>query len=971
MLIRLIGPVRIATADRGAAIAAPKRACVLAALAARPGVPVSQADLIGRVWGADPPDTVTSVLYTYITHLRAGLRDTGAEIRRAGTAGYVLDVPEDQVDVHVVRALAAEAAAGGVGALEKWRRACELSDSVPLAGVGGQWAAEFREAFTQERLSILSDRFTAELAAGNHEAVLGELTAVVDAEPLCEPLAAHLMLALYRCGRPAEALTHFEAVRVRLRDELGADPSVRLRELHVRVLAQDPGLDPSPADGGPAMLPADIASFVGREEELAAIGALATEGSAPVIAVTGPGGAGKTALAVHWGHTSRDRFPGGQLYLNLRGFDRGEVVTPVDALSRLLTALGVKGDALPSDVHAAAEMYRVLTARRASLVVLDNARDAAQVRPLLPGEGCVTLVTSRDRLTGLVALNDAQPVSVPMLSPGEAREIMERLLGERRVKEELDATERLAELCGYLPLALRIAVAHLAVDAEKNIGSYVATLEGADRLAELTVEGDPQATVSANLELSYHVLSDRARALFLAIGTLPGQDVPRDLVEAVAGLEPSACSATLRQLVAGHLIEEHKPGRYRMHDLVRLYAEARAVRDLPDQERERLLDEFIEWHAEFARDYSSDEEENVFMACEALRDHPKAARLALGLRNAITLFRYLARARAVLEPIVRRTDGNKADRFRTTGLLASITRMEGDVATAVELARRNVALAAELGADERLSARSSLAPNLVLQGDYRGAVQVCAEALDLPQVVDDPRAYTSLANTTVTAYQRLGEPDRAGAFLARVEALPGVSFTERHRARFRVLEAVVLNRMELFEAATVQVDRAEEIAVRTGDKHLEAWSLNLRMTISKDSGMFRQARDTALRLLDFTRENDMPGIEFETLASVAEMEAALGDFHRAAEFLDASMERSPAGYANAQANLQRIRARIANGLGDHAAAAEAATAAVEGYRALHWPLNLADALDSLATAREALGDHAAAARHRAEATELA
>ncbi|HEY1175803.1 MAG TPA: AfsR/SARP family transcriptional regulator, partial [Phytomonospora sp.] len=620
MPVRLIGPVVI-TAAEPVPVTAAKRACVLAVLAARPGVPVSRADLVDRGGDGVPPETVTSVLYSYITRLRADLKGAGATIRRAGSHGYLRDSDAETVDVHRIRALAARA--GETGSLELWREVCEAAKGEVLAGLTGRWAQEFRDGFAHERRGWLDARYAAELAAGNHALVAEELTARAAVEALSEPLVAHLMLALDRCGRPAEALRRFEATRLRLRDGLGADPSPALRDLHVRILGQDPGLLGVGEGAGrvPAMLPAGIASFTGRTGQLAALSAFAGQ-SAPVL-LTGHAGAGKTALAVHWGQSNVDAFPDGALYVNLRGFGGGDPVTPRDALGRLLLALGVAADAVPREADAAAELFRTRTGGRRMLVVLDNAGNAEQVRPLLPGAGCLAVVTSRDKLPGLVAVDDARVVNVDVLPREDAMLLLRHLLGDSPDDAALDD---LAGLCGDLPLALRIAAANVAGAFNGRIDAYVREL-ARDRLAFLAVDGDPDAAVTVALDHSHADLDTATRRLYARLGAVPVDNAGEDLVLAVSGLEPEAARRSLRRLAARHLVEQYEPGRYRMHDLVRIHAAARARSDLTEAERTEAVEAFIgvmegDRHAE-----NLDDELNVFAAITALDGHPRLWRL--------------------------------------------------------------------------------------------------------------------------------------------------------------------------------------------------------------------------------------------------------------------------------------------------------------------------------------------------------
>ena len=964
MLIRLIGPVRIERDGVTETISAAKRACVLAVLAARPGVPVSQADLIDRVWDGRPPETVVSVLYSYITRLRTSLKGTSAEIRRAGARGYVLDVPLDEIDVHAARALAAEAD----GSLDRWRRACELADGTALSGIEGTWAREFRETFAKERLHTLNARHTAELAAGNHEAVLPEIIALADAEPMYEPFAHSLMLAYVRCGRPAEALACFEAVRVRLRDRLGADPSEELRRLHVRILDQDPGLRLDARAPGPAMLPADIGSFTGREDELAALDDPSAAGSR-TAAITGPGGSGKTALAVHWGHSRRADFPDGQLYVNLRGFDRGAAVSAGDALERLLTALGVAGDAIPSDVDGATTLYRSLTADRRLLVVLDNARDADQVRPLLPGNGCTTLVTSRDRLAGLVAVNDARPVPVPVLTSSEALELIGRVLGPERVTEEKDAAVRFAELCGHLPLALRIAAANLAVQPGLRIGDYVAELEGADPLRALSVEGDAEATVAANLELSYRVLAADARGLLARIGTLPGEDVSRELLEAIAGLDGERLSAASGHLLAGHLLEEHLPGRYRMHDLVRLYAKGKAEQELEQAARDELIDGFIEWHFEGAYRNVGDEQPNALIAADALREHPRVWRLVIHLNKSVGVFRLLDQARRAAEGALRnaRAAGDAQGMFHMTVMLSVHAGRVNDHERALALSREAVSLAEPLDADAVNTARNNLAA-IVSTTDYAESADLFAASIDA-DLAARARGPMFPVHNFVTLCVALLQPDRADAYVKRFEAAYGEDWSELERARFGIQHARIAGaRGRITEAVAIFDGLAPTLA---GHKNtwMETMSYHYKAMTLHRTDRLHEAADAAAKAVE-TAERAGFDTFIEALLEASFIQSRLGEPDAAERLLDRALERQPRPTSDQAAFVSLDRGMVHLCRGEHERAAALITEAAASFRGQRDLARLRDSLDALADAHDGLGDTVAAARGRSEAAAL-
>ncbi|GAA1720158.1 hypothetical protein GCM10009745_81560 [Kribbella yunnanensis] len=990
--IRLLGPITIGSTRLGA----PKLACVLAALAVRPGTPVAQTELIDRVWDGDPPDAVLNVLYSYVARLRSALKAVpGAAIRRAGSHGYVLDIEPGDIDLHAVRALrdeartiaarpdetpertehpeqAAESAERSDQALELWRQACDLVGDDALVGLSGRWADETRTALAAERLELLTERYAAELDAGQHAAVLGDLAALSDAEPLAEAVAELLMLAYYRSGRPADALTRFETIRVRLRDELGADPSQRLRDLHLQILDQDPQLDAVEAPTTPIQLPSDISGFTGRTAELKALDQLAE--SVPLVAVVGPGGAGKTALAVHWGHSMVDRFPGGLLSVNLRGFDEGDMVSPREALGRLLVAMNIPGEAVPEDVDAAAELFRATTADRRVLVILDNARNAEQVRPLLPGVGCFTIVTSRDRLTGLIALNDARQVPVGTLGKVEAIELLARILGAERVEAEVQAAERLAELCGHLALALRIAAAHVASEPHIRIADYVAELERRDRLDVLAVDGDPAATVTANLELSYRVLDDDTRDLFARLGTLPGEDFSEELIMSVAGLAESDTPRVLRRLVAAHLIEQHRARRYRMHDLVRLYAARTSEQELSNDERAALVERFMEWHHDRAFEPIGEEETNIFLACEALQDHPKLWRLVLPLRNTINEWRSISRVHRLIDVAILRAEHSKdhLGLFRMTSMQAGAHRSHGDSADALESSIRALALADSLSDREQATASGNLGIYLFDYADFTGSAASFIRAVDLLTATGhNPAQLIFFTGNMIQVLARLGRFDDAAAYLRSAWTLGEDGLTPDQRLRLTLSDAEFCLSTGEFNLAMDAIDAADAIARQDSYGQLDMWRQQLRAQIHLHAGRPEAARAAFEEELALARERNMVSFEPEVLCDLADVLVELREYSRAAELVAEGHRRWPKMSQNFQVFLHLVLAGIHNGLGEHDAALTQAKTAVDGFAAMPWPARHELALLALADAHAGLGEPEAAAEHRAAADRIA
>ncbi|MFC9690587.1 BTAD domain-containing putative transcriptional regulator [Kribbella sp. NPDC056951] len=972
--IRLLGPITINSARVGA----PKLACVLAALALRPGTPVAQAELIDRVWDGDPPDAVLNVLYSYVARLRAALKPiAGAAIRRAGSHGYVLDIEPEDIDLYAVRALRDEAVelnASGRSdeALELWRQACELAGDDALVGLSGRWANETRAALAAERLELLTERFALELDAGHHAAVLGDLAALSDAEPLAEAVAELLMLAYYRSGRPADALTRFETIRVRLRDELGADPSQRLRDLHLRILDHDPQLAAAETPATPMQLPSDIRGFAGRVAELKALDQVAD--SVPLAAVVGPGGAGKTALAVHWGHSMVDRFPGGLLYVNLRGFDAGEMVSPREALGRLLVAMNIPGEAVPEDVAAAAELFRTTTSDRRVLVVLDNARNAEQVRPLLPGTACSTIVTSRDRLTGLVALNDARQVPVGTLGQAEAIELLTRILGADRLEPEPEATERLAELCGHLALALRIAAAHLAGEPHIRIADYVGELERRDRLDVLAIDGDPAATVSANLDLSYRVLDEDTRTLFAQLGALPGEDFSEELIVSVSDLPEADALRVLHRLVAAHLLEQHRARRYRMHDLVRLYAARIGQRALSNDERAALVERFMEWHHDRAFEPIGKEETNIFLACEALRDHPKLWRLVLPLRNTINEWRSISRVHRLIDVAILRAEHSKDDLglFRMTSMKAGAHRSHGDSADALEFSTRALALAESLSDREQATASGNLGIYLFDCADFTGSAESFIRAVDLLAATGhSPAQLIFFTGNMIQVLARLGRFDDATAYLRSAWTLGEAGLTPEQRLRLTLSDAEFCLSTGEFKLAMAAVDAADAIARQDSYGQLDMWRRQVRAQIHLHAGRPEAAREAFEDELALARERNMVSFEPEILCDLADVLVELGEHAQAGELVAEGRRRWPKLAQNFQVFLNLVLAGIHNGLGEYDAALSHAKIAVDAFAAMPWPARHELALVALADAHAGLGDTETAREHRAAADGIA
>lgn len=612
----VLGPLRVHDGPAEVPVGAPRLQAVLTVLLLRARTSVPARELITAVWGDEAPPGVLGSLRTYVFTLRRLLEPGRAPRAAARTLlttddGYTLRVAPEDVDLTVFELRTAEArrdlAAGRperarsllVSALDLWR-------GRPLAGVPGPYADTQRTRLEELRLSAVEARWETEIALGGHDNAIGPLRALAAEHPWRERVHELLMTALHRAGRQADALDVHARVRRALAEELGTRPGPGLDRLQQEILSAGPGRPGVGSTGlrtpartdGPGRLPQDTADFTGRNDEADRLCAVLESGRTVALsAVSGMGGIGKTALAVHVAHRMRHRFPDGQLYADLRGTDP-RPAEPMEVLGRFLRVLGVRAGHLPALPGERAALYRSTLAGRRVLVLLDNARDLAQVRDLLPGApGSAVLLTSRSRLAGLTG---ATLVDLRPMTPAEALEMLTRIVGERRVSAEPAAAAEVLDACGRLPLALRIVASRLAARPDCTLAETAALLaDERHRLGALTAE---DTAVETTFRLGMELLdAERARAFrLLALPEVPEVSVPA--AAALLDLPEREAEDLCESLVDLSLLESAAPGRYRYHDLLRLFARQTAVAEVPEGERTAALTRLMESALATARD---------------------------------------------------------------------------------------------------------------------------------------------------------------------------------------------------------------------------------------------------------------------------------------------------------------------------------------------------------------------------------
>jgi tetratricopeptide (TPR) repeat protein/DNA-binding SARP family transcriptional activator len=602
MEFRALGPIELWSAGQRSDLGPARLRCILAMLLLTPRTVMPVETLIDRLWGTRPPPKARESLSVYIARLRASLRQAvGDRVQLVGRArGYVLEVDPESVDVHQFRRLRRQAdalAASGDHhhAAELLRQADGLWRGQALAGIGGDWAARMRDSLEEERRAAIVERVGCELGLGRHADLVGELRYLLAQYPLDETLVAHQMTALYRSGRPTDALGLYRETRGRLVDEQGTEPGPLLSELHQRILGRDPALAAGPSGqcpGGtppPDTLPPDPPEFVGRQKELADL--TGEPGSTPqIVIIAGLPGVGKTALAVRAARLVSPQYPDGTFYLDLHSHDPGSpALDPAEALDRLLQMLSVPAAQIPDTINERAALWRADLGRRRAVVILDDAAGHDQIRPLLPATGrCLILITTR-----LPDSEGTRTVPLDVLSADEAVTLFRQTAGEGSAGDA-DQVAAAVKLCGRLPLAIQLTAGRIARDAPRSLDGLIEELSQSPVWLGSTGAASPEVT--AAFDLSYRALEPDHQRFFRRLGISPCAHLSLPAAAALGDCTLAEAEKALVTLVNGHLLAQTPDGQYRFHDLIRGYAAVRAAQDDPEAERRQAVGRLLDYY---------------------------------------------------------------------------------------------------------------------------------------------------------------------------------------------------------------------------------------------------------------------------------------------------------------------------------------------------------------------------------------
>ncbi len=902
---RLLGPVEVWADGQRLDAGQPRQPAVLAALLVDAGRVVPVETLIGRVWGQTAPDNARATLRTHLSRIRRLMEQAGEDGDSVAalshiSGGYQLQVDRDQIDLHLFRRLA-----GTTGRtdrtgtpVESLRTALALWRGQPLAGIDGEWADRMRETWGRERVDAATAWARAELAHANPGPVLATLPDLASDNPLVEPLTEVLMRALHAAGRTSDALDLYTRIRTRLAQELGTDPGPELQKLHQALLRGEvePASPVAPSAPVPRQLPTPPQMFRGRAMELAELDKIDDASTVVITAIDGMAGVGKTALALRAAHQMIDRYPDGQLFIDLRGYTHDVPPTePGEALDRMLRSLGVSGEQIPADPDERAGLYRSRLADRRVLIVLDNAATEAQVAPLLPGApGCLVLITSRRRLSGL---DHTHTLSLDTLPLPDAITLLRLSVGDARLAgQPPDLVSELVELCGRLPLAIRIAAARLRSHSTWALEHLVERLRDQQhRLVELAAG---QRSVTATLDLSYQHLETDVQRAYRLLGLHFGPEVDPYATAALLDATLLEAGQVLEQLLEAHLLQEPVPGRYQFHDLTRAHAASTATRDETEDGGRSALDRLLDYYRHTAaaamdaiHPYEREQRPQVPPARTPSPTLPDPASALTWLDSELP--NLLAAASYATQ------HGSPAHLLDLSTILHRHLRSRGHFRDAETLHEQALTIARDTGNREAaMDALVDLGHAHRWQGRYERATDHYQQALQLTRVTGNRNAeQAALAGlghidlmqgryeSATGHYQRLFDVAHgSGDHPAKLNALVGLGYAHRLHGRY--------------EDATDHFQQALQLARSIGHQAIELDALVGLGVLHLRQGRYEDATDhfqQALRLARSTGDRDSEQSALEGLGDVhrrqGRYEQATDDYQRLLELADESGDR--------------------------------------------------------------------------------
>ncbi|WP_043633024.1 AfsR/SARP family transcriptional regulator [Nonomuraea candida] len=889
MRFTVLGPVGVTVPGRSLPALAPRHRAVLAYLLLHAGTPISAERLIGAMWGGFPPDTARAQIQASIAVIRRVLRAAGApDLLATRPAGYVLRVPDGELDLEEFTTLvAATREASGAEAVELLRRALARWQGQALADAHAAFVPEARARLEERRLSVVERCAELRLELGEADQLVGELTEQLAAHPARERLNSHLMLALHRAGRQADALAAARAYRELLVERQGLDPSPAFVALEQAILRDEPGLRPpvvpeaarEPQRSPLCFLPYTIPDFVGRDAELDRLARFPwADGSmVTVSAIDGMAGIGKTALAVQAAYRLADRFPDGQLFVDLHAHTAGQApVEPAAALESLLGQLGVPAERIPATLAARSALWRAELADRRALIVLDNAADSDHVRPLLPGAThSHVLITSRRRL---VELDGAHHLSMDLLPARDAVELFTGLVGERAGAEPVAVMDVL-RLCGFLPLAIRIAAARLRHRARWSV-AYLAErlLDQRRRLAELSAG---ERSVAAAFALSYQQLEPGHRRVFRLLGLHPGTDIDPYAAAALAGLPIEEAEILLEDLLDAHVLQQRQAGHYTFHDLLRRHAHDLAQTEEPAESRERALTRLLD-HYRYTASAAVD---LLYPAgIHGKPDPPRPGTTAVPLATAAQAREWLEAERANLITMA----AYAADHSwpgHTSDLAVILHRYLSDRPHYSDaLALHGKALQASLRRGDRAAhgrALVDLGEAHFHRGGYEAAHDHYRRALDLYRAIGDRRGQARALNDLGGIWWRQRQYDRAhDCYRRSLELCRELGIRIGEAAGLANL-GIVHERQGRYEEAHTHLCRAIELYGEIGERRLKSVALDNLGLVYRRQGNLALARDHHQRALNLCRELGYRYGEASALNGLGETARAMGDPARA------------------------------------------------------------------------------------------